>query len=105
MKSATLYLGLCILGAIIPWLFLLQFLVSGEASVMLFFSSIFANAVAGAVAADLLISALVFCLFLFLEGKRLGMGRLWLYPVATFGVGLSFGLPLFLYFREKQLSA
>ncbi len=101
MKKTTLYLGLCIVGAVVPWLFLLQFLLSGEAGVMLFLSSIFVNAVAGAVAADLLIAALAFCLFLYLEGKRLGMQRLWLYPLATFSVGLSFGLPLFLYCREK----
>lgn len=99
MKLEKVYLGMAVAGFIIPWLFLLDFLMADNVAVGLFFRLLFANPVAGAVSADLLISALVFVLFVFIEGNRLGMKRLWLYPVITFGVGLSFALPVFLYFR------
>jgi len=107
MKQSTIYLWLCVLGIVGPWLYLLGFFGSAQPSVSLFFSSIFVNQVASAVAVDLLISALVFFVFLFIEGRRLNMSRLWLFMCvpATLLVGLSFGLPLFLYLRAKHLEA
>ena len=65
----------------------------------------FSNYAAAAFATDLLISALVFLCFTFVELKRLGLSRsrLIIYIAATFGIGLSCGLPLFLYFREGVL--
>jgi hypothetical protein len=104
MNKGKLYLLLAVPGFIVPWLFLAGFLAQGEVTVSLFFLSIFANQVSGAVAADLLISAFIFFLFVYLEGRRLGMQRLWIYPVLTLGVGLSFGMPLFLYFRERRMA-
>jgi hypothetical protein len=103
MKQSTLYLLLAIPGFVVPWLFLLGFLAGGEATPALFLTSMFVNPVAGAVSADLLISALIFFLFLFFEGRRLQMSNLWLYPLLTMGIGLSFGLPLFLYARSMRL--
>jgi hypothetical protein len=55
------------------------------------------------VAADLVISAMVFFTFVYIEGRRLNMKRLWVFVPATLFVGLSFGLPLFLYFRAKHI--
>lgn len=105
MKQSTVYLFLCVIGVAIPWFFLLGFLGEPNPSVTSFFVSIFANKVASSVAADLLVSALVFFLLVFFEGKRLNMQRLWVFVPATLLVGLSFGLPLFLYFREKHIEA
>lgn len=101
MKQSTLYLLLAIPGLVVPWLFLFGFLTGGEATPTLFLASMFVNPVAGAVSADLLISALIFFLFLFFEGRRLQMSKLWLYPLLTLCIGLSFGLPLFLYARAR----
>lgn len=103
MKQSTTYLLLCIVGVVIPWFFLLGFLGEPQPTIALFFSSIFANQVASSVAVDLLISALVFFAFVFFEGNRLNMKRLWVFIPATLFVGLSFGLPLFLYFRAKHI--
>ena len=41
--------------------------------------------------------------FIQTEGKRLGMGLLWLPTSAVFLVGVSLGLPLFLYLRQVHL--
>ncbi len=103
MKWKWLYLVMTIPGLLVPWCYLAGFLQSGAASVPLFFHSIFVNEVTSAVAADLLLSALLFFIFVCVEGRRLAMARLWLYPLLTLAIGLSFGLPLFLYFRERAL--
>jgi hypothetical protein len=88
---------------VIPWFFLLGFLGEPQPTVSLFFSSIFANRVVSSVVADLLISAAVFFVFVFIEGRRLNMRHLWVFVPATLFVGLSFGMPLFLYFRAKHV--
>lgn len=103
MKQSTFYLLLCVVGVIAPWVFLLGFLDHPQASIPLFFTSIFVNSITSAVAADLIVSSVVFFVFVFFEGKRLDMKKLWLFIPATLCVGLSFGLPLFLYFRAKKL--
>lgn len=103
MKQSTFYLALCAPGIVIPFAFIIQFWGISQPTVSLFSTSIFANHVSSAVAGDLIISSLAFFSFLFYEGKRLSMKNLWLFIPATLFVGLSFGLPLFLYFRAKNL--
>jgi len=103
MKQSKLYLILCIVGAAIPWVFIAGFLGDEKASIPYFFISIFVNKVASAVAADLLVSGLVFFAFMYFEGRRMGLKNLWVYVLATLFVGLSFGLPLFLYHRARAI--
>ena len=103
MKQSSIYISLCIFGVLMPWLFLVLFLGETNPSISLFFSYIFNNNVSTSVAADLLISALIFFVFAFSEGNRVGMKRLWIYIPATLMIGLSFGLPLFLYLGLSTL--
>jgi len=50
------------------------------------------------------IAATGICLtFIYLEGKRLHMEKLWLPIYATLLVGIPLGLPLFLYLRHDYL--
>ncbi|MEM8808740.1 MAG: DUF2834 domain-containing protein [Cyanobacteria bacterium P01_G01_bin.38] len=103
----NIYLALAIFGSIVPWYFLIEFLQQrGNAAVGSFFAEAFANPVASALAADLLITCGVFFCFSFIELKRLGLSRRWLalYMGLTFGIGLSCSLPIFLYLRETQHS-
>lgn len=104
---SRLYLALTLVGSLLPWIFLDQFLFSGNASVAEFLAQALANPVAIALSADLAISVLVFLSFAWFELARLGVSRrwLWLYLGCTFGIGLSCSLPLFLYLRERQLRA
>ena len=103
MKQSSFFLAMCVPGIIVPFSFITGFFGIPEPTISLFFTSIFANHVSSAVAGDLVISCLVFFAFLFYEGNRLHMKRLWLFIPATLFVGLSFGLPLFLHFRAKKL--
>jgi predicted exporter len=53
---------------------------------------------------DVLLSAIVLVVFIRRDGARLGMRMLWVPVVATCLIGVSCGLPLFLYLRERRLA-
>lgn len=100
----VLYLILAIAGSIEPWFWLLQD-PSALLSPSLFLQQAFSNNIAAGLTADLLISAIAFFCFIWLELRRLNISRAWiiLYMGLTFGVGLSCSLPFFLYWREQRL--
>lgn len=105
------YFILTILGAIVPWGLLVGFFAENGLDNGLFLQQLFANEVASAIAADLIISAIVFLCFAFVEARRsqISLGWMLLVVALTFGVGLSCGLPFFLSLREwhshKQTSS
>lgn len=102
--TKQLYLVGAILGTVIPYFFLARFVAQNGLDVSLFLRQAVASPAAAMFTADLLISSFVFWVFLFREGQRLAMPRLWLYVVLNLAVGLSLALPLFLYFREAALA-
>ncbi len=104
-SAKSLYLLLVIVGSIAPWSLIVKFFMQNGFSIGLLIQKEFDNYAAAAFGTDLLISALIFLCFSFFELKRLGLSRnrLIIYVAATFGIGLSCSLPLFLYFREKVL--
>ena len=67
-------------------------------------AGMFANPIASAFAIDLLLAALVACIWFYSEGRRLGMRRIPAYWLLTLAFGLAGTLPLFLYHRESRLS-
>jgi hypothetical protein len=69
----------------------------------LFFSELFSTRIGGFFGMDVIVSAAVLFLFIGVEGRRLGVQHLWLPVVATCGVGVSLGFPLFLYMRQSKL--
>ena len=68
------------------------------------FTGMFANRITTIFAIDLLFVVLVFFVWSFIETKRLGMKKLWLYWLLALLFGLAGTLPLFLWAREKHLS-
>ena len=56
-------------------------------------------------AADVILSSVAFWALVVIEGGRAAMRRLWLPVAANVIVGLSLGLPLFLYLRERRLDS
>lgn len=99
MSRKTIFLILAIIGFIAPYYFFLQVRAFDLNALLEQFS---ASAILSGVAMDLLVSVIVFWFFMFSEAKRLQMNP-WIYLLATLLVGLSFALPLFLYFRERKL--
>jgi hypothetical protein len=52
---------------------------------------------------DVVVSAMVLLLFVFVEGRRVTVPLLWAPVLATLLVGVSLGLPLFLFLRQRKL--
>jgi uncharacterized membrane protein YqjE len=101
MTKKNLYLVCTILGAIIPWsVLVMQY--SAQEPIAGMVGYLFVNAYSAAFTADLLFSILVFVFFVIYETQRLNMKNAGLFILATL-VGLSFALPLFLYFREQKM--
>lgn len=105
MKPKTLYLILCIAGAVLPYSLFLPFLVEKGLDFRLIVREMFANRISGSFALDVAVSSLVFWVFVFVEGRRERVANLWAPIAANVVVGLSLGLPLFLYMRERRLEA
>ena len=99
----NLFLILAIVGLLVPYYFFFRYFGENGFNLPLLIQQAFANDIASAFAMDLIISVIVFWTYLFVEANRLQMKNTWLYVLATVFVGLSFALPLFLYFRERKL--
>lgn len=97
------YLVLAVLGFLVPYYFFFQFLATHGLNVSLLVQQLFANSISTFFAVDLVLSIIVFWMYMFAEANKLQMKNAWLYLLASLLVGLSFALPLFLYFRERKL--
>ncbi|MEX2253252.1 MAG: DUF2834 domain-containing protein [Thermoleophilaceae bacterium] len=102
---ATLYLILAVIGALAP--LTLGGIFIGEHGLDLaeLSDQLTENAAAAAVLADATVSSIVFWVWMSREAPRVGVRSWWTFVVANLLVGLSFALPLFLYYRERRLSA
>jgi hypothetical protein len=103
MRLRHVYLALCILGAAIPTSFLLPWIGAHGLSPQRFVADLFANGVSAFFAMDVVLSAIVLAAFVLVEGARIGLPRRWVAIAATCLVGVSLGLPLFLYQRQVHL--
>jgi hypothetical protein len=103
MTRKNIFLALAILGFIAPYFFFVQVPPESALDIPALLQPLFANNFMKGVAMDLTVSVIAFWTFVFVEGSRLQMKNPWVYLLATLMVGLSFALPLFLYFRERKL--
>ena len=103
MKPRVLYLLLCVAGTILPYLFFVQFLREHGLNIRLFIEQLFANSASSFFATDVILSTICLWLFVYFEGRRKHVKNLWAPMVASLTVGVSLGLPLFLYLRETRL--
>jgi hypothetical protein len=103
MKAKTIYLVLCFAGAVLPYWPFIKWLSEWGFNSSLFVRELSANRISTFFALDVFVSALVLIIFMRVESARLGIRRRWLPVLATMLVGVSLGLPLFLYLRESAL--
>jgi hypothetical protein len=97
------YLAAAVVGAVVPLTFFgLHFVRSGFDLGQLAADAI-ASPASTAFLADLLISVVVALAFVAHDGRRLGIGRFGAVLAGTLCIGLSFSLPLYLYWREARL--
>ena len=101
MRPEYSYLLLSILGTIVPLVELAPWLVTNGLAFPLLLQELFMNRVSSFFALDVVLSACSLFMFISMEQNRL-MRRFWWIPViATLALGVSAGLPLTLYLRER----
>ena len=99
-----LYLLLAVIGAVLPYSQFIPWLAAHGLNLRLLFEELFAGHVSAFFGLDVIVSALVLLIFIFREGTQRKMRMLWLPVAATCLIGVSCGLPLFLYLRERQFA-
>lgn len=101
MRLRHVYLALCVIGIIVPYAQFVPWVSEHGVDLGLFVRELFATRVGAFFGLDVIVSAVV--LFVFVAGERaaIGIRQVWLPIIATVIVGVSLGLPLFLYMRER----
>jgi hypothetical protein len=103
MNRKITYLLFCVLGVALPYWQLLPWVLENGLHMGFFLRQLFANRIGGFFEMDVLVSAVVLIFFIRREGQRLGVRPIWLPIAAVLTVGVSLGLPLFLYLRERAM--
>jgi TRAP-type uncharacterized transport system fused permease subunit len=89
----------------LPYWKLVPWIIDHGLNLMLLCQELFATRIGAFFGLDVVVSAIVLFVFILAEGRRHAMSLLWLPIIATLLVGVSLGLPLFLYLRQHQLDA
>jgi len=103
MKPKTIYLTLCFVGAALPYWQFVPWVMQHGMNIPLLARELFANRISAFFGMDVLVSALILIVFMRVESARLDIRGRWLPVLALLTVGVSLGLPLFLYLRESRL--
>lgn len=90
------YLVMAIVGAVVPILFFFGVFHATMVGPMGFIPALFVNSAAGGFTADLLITSLVFWVFMLRDGKG---PKPWLFIALNLCIGLSCAFPAYLYQR------
>ena len=103
MKLRHIYLALCLVGLLVPNSLFYPWLLAHGPNPQRFLGDMFANGVSAFFAMDVVVSAVALGAFILIEGARLRLRGRWASLAATLLVGVSLGLPLFLYQRQLHL--
>ena len=95
----NVYLFSAIVGAVVPMLFFLNFFAASGLGLTTFVTALFVNGAAGGFAADLLITSLVFWIYMF---ARTEGPKPWLFVALNLTIGLSCALPAYLYANMRR---
>jgi Terpene cyclase DEP1 len=104
MSRKNVYSLLCILGFVFPYSKFVPWVMMHGLDWRLFLAELSVNRISGFFAADVLVSAVVLVIFMRLESRRLGVRFAWVAVMGLCLVGVSLGLPLYLYLRELALN-
>ncbi|MGF1466415.1 MAG: DUF2834 domain-containing protein [Sandaracinaceae bacterium] len=96
-----LFLALAVLGTVAPYAAFAPWLAEHGLDIGRLVREMFANPVARFFSLDVIVSALV-VVAMVARGTRRGVRHAWLAVVGTLGVGVSLGLPLYLYLEARH---
>jgi uncharacterized protein DUF2834 len=99
----TLYAILAVVGAIIPYSQLLPWVAQNGVDARGFVLELFSTRIGAFFGLDVIISAIALLAFIAWEGRRARMTKLWMPVTVTLLIGVSCGLPLFLFMRERTI--
>lgn len=101
----AVYGAIAVVALVATWWHNVGFIVSGQGeSLVDFIHAGYANHAAASLTNDLLLVGAAVFVFMAVEGRRLGIRRMWLYFVISFGVAVSVGFPIFLIVRQVALA-
>jgi hypothetical protein len=103
MKPKTVYLVLCFAGAILPYWEFVPWIAQHGLNLSLLLRELFANRISAFFGMDVLVSAVVLITFMRVESTQVKIPRRWIPVLAVLTVGVSLGLPMFLYMRQSRL--
>ena len=102
LQVSHAYLLLALLGAAVPLAAIAPWFATHGAEVGLLLDELFANRVSAFFGLDVILSAVVLLFLFAVESGRGRVPHLWLPAAGTLAVGVSFGLPLYLFLRERR---
>ena len=97
-----LYLLFMIVGLSLPYSEFVPYYLNHGMNITVMVDQLFATNLTSFFGYDLFVSALVIIPFMIHEGKKIELEYYWVPILCIIGIGLSFGLPLFLYLRERH---
>jgi hypothetical protein len=96
-----LYLACAIAGTIIPFSQFVPWITKHGLDAKGFLLELFSTRIGAFFGLDVIVAAVVLIAFILWEGRRMRMNALWAPIAATCLIGVSCGLPLFLFMRER----
>ena len=102
MTRKYVYLALFIIGSIVPYLAFVPWVMDHGFDVSRLVEELFVNRISAFFGLDVILSTIVFWVFMTWEGRRVGVPLL---PplIASLTIGVSSALPLFLFMREGRI--
>ncbi|NVK72655.1 hypothetical protein C0J08_04980 [Marinomonas sp. CT5] len=99
------YLVLAILGTLIPYGAFVPWLMQNGIDIPQFFTEMMANPISIFAWLDVFVAAITLLGFILHDGQKNQVKWRYIAIVGTLSVGVSCGLPLYLYLRERQTRA
>lgn len=103
MSLKHIYLLLCVLGTLLPFSQFIPWVMEHGLNVPLFVQELFSTRIGAFFGMDVIVSVIVLFVFIFKESEHFTPLQKWSPVIVTLTVGVSLGLPLFLYFRQLHI--
>jgi len=105
MNKKTIYLTLCVIGFLVPYSQFISWLIANGLDLGLLRTELGGSRLAMFFVLDVVTSAVSLGFFAWVERRSLHIRYFWLVYGAIVTVGVSLGLPLFLYLRQRAIEA
>lgn len=102
MKTKHIYLVLALLGLALPYAQFIPWVLDNGLNISLLLEQLFANRISAFFGWDVIVGAVVVIVFAVMDGRKNNVRFWWLAIIGTLSVGVSFGLPLYLFLREER---